>query len=65
MKNQLNLNSILYSIFIAIMFMMMGLQPSSAAEITGTTVNDGFSLWTWLVISLGLAAIGFKTRSKS
>lgn len=65
MKNQLNLNSILYSIFIAILLMMMGLQQLSAAETAGTTVNDGFSLGTWLVISFGLAAFGFKTRSKS
>lgn len=65
MKNRLNLNSILYFIFIAIMFMMMGLQPSSAAETASSAVSDGLSLGTWLVISLGLAAFGFKTRSKS
>ena len=65
MKIQINLNSTINAMFLVILFLLTGIEQSSAAEITQIAINESFSLKMWLLVGLALAAFGFTTKSKS
>ena len=65
MKIQINLNSTINAMFLVILFLLTGIEQSSAAEITQIAINESFSLKMWLLVGFALAAFGFTTKSKS
>ena len=60
------LNKCLYSIVLFTLFLFLRIEQAAAnTNIPETINNESFSISTWILVGLVLAAFGFTTKSKT